>query len=128
MADFETHLKPRILKDLLSLLNSLNRQIKACRRYFDEEEKKQLKYRLDDSRRVHDYDPFIISFLSMFFEQGLLDSVLEGELYQNSQPAASNFVEPVGTSKSSGDRHSKASEKPLVNGGNLKREASGKGE
>lgn len=77
----------------------------------------------------------------MFFEQGLLDSVLEGELYQTSSGASGSSAtgtactavpaDLVGSSKASGERHSKTSERGvtlLVNGGSLKKDASGKGE
>ena len=80
--EFEQHLKPHILKDLIGVMTFLNLEISRWQRTLREEQKNKQKAQLDDSRRVHDYDHFITTFLSMFFEQGLLDQVIDKELYQ----------------------------------------------
>lgn len=38
---------------------------------------KRKKYRVDDSRRTHNYDEFITTFLLMLAEQGKLPELLE---------------------------------------------------
>ncbi len=42
----------------------------------DENEKRR-KHKIDDCRRVHDYDEFITTFVSMLAEQNLLGDLLE---------------------------------------------------
>lgn len=42
----------------------------------DENEKRR-KHKIDDCRRVHDYDEFITTFVSMLAEQSLLGDLLE---------------------------------------------------
>jgi hypothetical protein len=42
----------------------------------DENEKRK-KHKIDDCRRVHDYDEFITTFVSMLAEQNLLGDLLE---------------------------------------------------
>lgn len=77
LSEFDTRIKPHLLNDLMLLIAHLNRQINDWRKTHREEQVKHEKFRLDDSRRVHDYDSFITHFLGYFFEQGLLEQMLE---------------------------------------------------
>ncbi|XP_014671089.1 PREDICTED: ubiquitin carboxyl-terminal hydrolase calypso-like [Priapulus caudatus] len=64
-------------KDLLALLKNLESEIVTCESNLKEEQEKRKKYKIDDCRRTHDYDPFITTFLSMLAEQGILAKLVE---------------------------------------------------
>lgn len=62
---------------LVSQLHQVERQIQACEHSLKEEKEKRRKYYIDHSRRTHDYDPFIRTFLTMLAEQGHLAQLVE---------------------------------------------------
>ena len=67
-------------KDLLTLLKTIESDIHACFNVLRDESEKRKKHRIDDCRRVHDYDEFITTFLAMLAEQGHLGDLLEHSL------------------------------------------------
>lgn len=67
-------------KDLLALLRTIETDIFDCEATLKEENEKRRKHKIDDCRRVHDYDDFITTFLSMLAERGLLGDLLENAL------------------------------------------------
>ncbi|XP_068760226.1 ubiquitin carboxyl-terminal hydrolase BAP1-like isoform X2 [Montipora capricornis] len=64
-------------QELVSQLHQIERQIQACENSLREEKEKRRKYYVDHSRRTHDYDPFIRTFLTMLAEQGHLAQLVE---------------------------------------------------
>ncbi|XP_071961360.1 ubiquitin carboxyl-terminal hydrolase BAP1-like [Antedon mediterranea] len=64
-------------KDLLALLKNVEAEITATEQNLKDELEKRKKYKIDDARRVHNYDPFICTFLSMLAEQNKLQSLVE---------------------------------------------------
>lgn len=64
-------------KDLLYLLKNVENEIEFCETNLKEENEKRKKYKIDACRRTHNYDQFIVTFLSMLAEQGLLGELME---------------------------------------------------
>lgn len=64
-------------QDLLALLKNLEGEISVCQASLRDENEKRKKYKVDDSRRTHNYDEFICTFLSMLAEQGKLASLVQ---------------------------------------------------
>jgi len=62
---------------LVTQLHHVERQIQACENSLREEKDKRRKYHVDHSRRTHDYDPFIRTFLTMLAEQGHFAQLVE---------------------------------------------------
>jgi len=67
-------------KDLVALLKNLEGDITLTENNLKEELEKRRKYRIDDSRRTHNYDQFITTFLAMLAERGKLAPLVEREL------------------------------------------------
>ena len=70
-------------KDLLTLLKTIEVDIHSCMDTLRDENDKRKKHRIDDSRRVHDYDEFITTFLAMLAERGHLGDLLEHSMNLN---------------------------------------------
>ncbi len=66
--------------DLVALLKNLERDITSTENNLKEELEKRRKYRIDDSRRTHNYDQFITTFLAMLAEKGKLAPLVERDL------------------------------------------------
>ncbi|XP_013080579.2 ubiquitin carboxyl-terminal hydrolase calypso-like isoform X1 [Biomphalaria glabrata] len=64
-------------KDLLDLLKNVEKEIEHCESSLKEENEKRKKYQIDACRRTHNYDTFIMTFLSMLAEQGVLGDLME---------------------------------------------------
>lgn len=64
-------------KDLLDLYKNVENEIELCETNLKEENEKRKKYKIDACRRTHNYDQFIVTFLSMLAEQGLLGDLME---------------------------------------------------
>lgn len=64
-------------KDLLVLLKSLESEITMCESHLRDEQEKRKKYKIDDCRRTHNYDPFITTFLTMMADHGLLADLVD---------------------------------------------------
>jgi len=89
-------------KDLLSILRSIETDIHCTENKMRDEVEKRRKYRVDDCRRVHNYDEFITSFLAMLTERNMLADLVEHSLGK----AGNN-----GKKESEKDTKSKASDK-----------------
>ena len=75
-------------KDLLTLLKTIESDIQSCKDVLRDETEKRKKHRIDDCRRVHDYDEFITTFLAMLAERGHLGDLLEYGLNINTTSTA----------------------------------------
>lgn len=76
-------------KDLLKLLRRIETEIYATEGKLNDEIETHRKYIVDDCRRVHNYDEFINTFLSMLAEQNLLADLVENGLgYKKSSSSA----------------------------------------
>ncbi|XP_071082119.1 ubiquitin carboxyl-terminal hydrolase BAP1-like [Haliotis cracherodii] len=64
-------------KDLLDLLKNVENEIETCEANLKDENEKRKKYKIDDCRRTHNYDQFLMTFLSMLAEQGHLANLVE---------------------------------------------------
>lgn len=67
-------------KDLVTLLKNLEKDIDLTENNLKDELEKRRKYRIDDSRRTHNYDQFITTFLAMLAERGKLAPLVERDL------------------------------------------------
>ena len=76
--------KPYGPRNLIDLSKILNAEISECEQNLWEELEKRKKYRIDDSRRIHNYDEFINTFLLMLAEQKKLPDLLEKALFGGS--------------------------------------------
>lgn len=68
-------------KELLGLLHKIEGEIEVCKNALKDEIEKRKKYRMDDSRRTHNYDEFICKFLTMLAEHGHLGNLIEQHSY-----------------------------------------------
>ena len=66
--------------DLVALLKNLEVDINSTENNLKEELEKRRKYRIDDSRRTHNYDQFITTFLAMLAERRKLVELVERDL------------------------------------------------
>ena len=66
--------------DLVALLKNLEVDINSTENNLKEELEKRRKYRIDDSRRTHNYDQFITTFLAMLSERKKLAELVERDL------------------------------------------------
>lgn len=86
-------------KDLLALLKNLEGEISLCEGNLRDENEKRKKYTIDDSRRTHNYDEFICTFLSMLAQQGkLADLVQQHVMFQKKpgiQPPRPAVIRPA---------------------------------
>ncbi|XP_057660621.1 ubiquitin carboxyl-terminal hydrolase calypso isoform X1 [Diorhabda carinulata] len=99
-------------KDLLALLRNLENEICMCEMSLKDENDKQNKYKVDDSRRTHNYDEFICTFLSMLAEQGKLADLVELNLVVPKRPNNSTPVpKPTKKKKDGGKRKKKGRSK-----------------
>ncbi|XP_023015317.1 ubiquitin carboxyl-terminal hydrolase calypso [Leptinotarsa decemlineata] len=99
-------------KDLLALLRNLENEICMCEISLKDENDKQNKYKVDDSRRTHNYDEFICTFLSMLAEQGKLADLVEQNLVAPKRPNNSTPVpKPPKKKKDGGKRKKKGRSK-----------------
>ena len=67
-------------RDLLTILRSIETAIFVSESKVRDEVEKRKKYRVDDCRRVHNYDEFLTTFLAMLTEQNLLGGLVETSL------------------------------------------------
>merc|ERR1711963_356845 len=106
-------------KDLLVLLKTIESDIHSCNLVLRDESDKRKKHRIDDCRRVHDYDEFITTFIAMLAERGHLGDLLEHGmsisnsttkkkiLSSNSNNGMTNGSSSSGRQKSSNNKLSK---------------------
>lgn len=68
------------LVDLIRIYDKLEHEIEKKDECLREELDKRRKYKIDDSRRTHNYEPFIITFLAMLAKQGNLADLVEQDI------------------------------------------------
>lgn len=74
------HFGKSTLKDLRCLTKKLHDQTVKLESILKEENEKRRKYKIDNSRRTHNYEPFIMTFLSLLAKQGNLADLIEKDL------------------------------------------------
>lgn len=82
-------------KDMVNLLKALETEISSTDSQLKEELEKRKRYRVDDSRRTHNYDDFITMFLLMLAEQGKLPDLLEKALSNGNSNGSGNNIYDV---------------------------------
>ncbi|KAK8387375.1 hypothetical protein O3P69_018156 [Scylla paramamosain] len=65
---------------LLHLVHLLGEEITTCEAQLRDELDQRKRYKVDDSRRTHNYDQFIITFLAMLAEQGKISDLVKEQL------------------------------------------------
>lgn len=99
--------------DMLRLINVLAREIGSCENLLKDELDKRKRYKIDDSRRTHSYDQFIITFLGMLAEQGKLGDLVKVQLQpQRKRPAPSPAIAKSNKSGSKSNKTSQSSPSP----------------
>lgn len=74
------HSGKAMLRELQTLSDRLANEIKKTELALKEQLDNRLKYKIDNSRRTHNYEPFIMTFLSMLAKQGILADLIEKDL------------------------------------------------
>lgn len=72
--------KTKAMEDMCKLTVQIKNQIEKLEYALKEEFEKRRKYKLDNSRRTHNYEPFIMTFLSMLAKHGRLADLIERDL------------------------------------------------
>ena len=83
------------LKDLLNILKCIEQEISNCEHNIKEETEKRNKFYVDDSRRTHNYNDFITTYLLMITEQKKLH-----EFIDTKAPVSSSTNSAVNSNKS----------------------------
>ncbi|KAG0722136.1 Ubiquitin carboxyl-terminal hydrolase BAP1 [Chionoecetes opilio] len=78
---------------LLHLVHLLGEEITTCEAQLRDELDQRKRYKVDDSRRTHNYDQFIITFLAMLAEQGKISDLVKEQL----QPSRKRPAPPPST-------------------------------
>lgn len=87
------------LRDLNTLLRNLESEIQINEQNLSDENDKRYMFKVDDSRRTHNYDEFICTFLSMLAHQGCLAELVSQSI---SRKSSSQMLLAGGGSHSSG--------------------------
>lgn len=66
-------------QDLLNIIKKIEQEISICDRNVSEEIEKRTKFYVDDSRRTHNYNDFITTYLLMITEQKKLHEFIESK-------------------------------------------------
>lgn len=74
------HFGKSTLKDIKALSQRLQTEIGKFESTLKEEIDKRRKYKVDNSRRTHNYEPFIMTFLLLLAKEGNLADLLEKDL------------------------------------------------
>lgn len=87
------------LRDIKSLSERLTTEIGKFDTTLKEEIDKRCKYKVDNSRRTHNYEPFITTFLLLLAKEGILADLLEKDLgiIKEDPPAAALTSTPITT-------------------------------
>ncbi|KAJ2949004.1 hypothetical protein O0L34_g5944 [Tuta absoluta] len=72
--------------ELNALMSSIVSAVQACQQALNDENDKRDMYKVDDSRRTHNYDEFICTFLSMLAERGALGELVGAQLERGRSP------------------------------------------
>lgn len=91
------HFGKSTLKDLKVLSQRLEADIGKTELSLKDENEKRRKFKIDNSRRTHNYEPFIMTFLSMLAQQGMLADLIEKDLGIFAESSATNnhAAEPI---------------------------------
>jgi len=76
------------LSSLQVAMQNVDENCKSCHACYKEEMEKFEKYKIDDCRRRHNYDPFISTFLTMLAEQGHMAALLEEQTMLSKRPSS----------------------------------------
>lgn len=120
----DVHFGKSTLKDLKILSERLSCEINRLESSLKEEIDKRRKYKIDNSRRTHNYEPFIMTFLSFLAKQGNLADLIEKDLGiisddQQILPLAAQNSDPTSSSSpSSISKTHKPSTSTTSNSGN----------
>ncbi|XP_068245724.1 ubiquitin carboxyl-terminal hydrolase calypso isoform X2 [Palaemon carinicauda] len=101
--------------DLLSLVNVMGKEITSCETLLKDELDKRKRYKVDDSRRTHNYDQFIITFLAMLTEQGKLSDLVKQQLQPSRKRPAPAPANSRGSSKPPMKKEAKSSPNAAAN-------------
>lgn len=74
------HFGKSALRDIKSLSDRLSTEIGKFESTLKEEIDKRRKFKVDNSRRTHNYEPFIMTFLLLLAKEGALADLLEKDL------------------------------------------------
>jgi ubiquitin carboxyl-terminal hydrolase BAP1 len=85
------------IADMKRLLGQLERDIEKNESLLKEENDKRRKYKIDNSRRTHNYEPFIMTFLSMLAKQGNLAHLIEKDLGITTEEVGAKLSTPTTT-------------------------------
>lgn len=98
-------------RDLINLLRTCDKDLHIRQRQYNDEIEKHKKYRVDDGRRVHNYDEFITTFLSMLAERNMLADLVEHSLGKVAQKTKTqdNDVTKTAVKKKQGNKSSSKS-------------------
>lgn len=77
---YHVHSAKPILRELQTISERLVGDIKKTELLLNEEVDKRLKFKIDNSRRTHNYEPFIMTFLTMLAKHGKLADLIEKDL------------------------------------------------
>ncbi|KAG7153803.1 Ubiquitin carboxyl-terminal hydrolase calypso-like 1 [Homarus americanus] len=112
--------------DLLTLINVLGTEITTCENLLKDELDKRKRYKIDDSRRTHNYDQFIITFLAMLAEQGKMGDLVKQQLQPPRKRPAPAPTTPRGSKASLKKTESKTSPNAASKKRGRKKKAKGK--
>ncbi|XP_045600724.1 ubiquitin carboxyl-terminal hydrolase calypso isoform X1 [Procambarus clarkii] len=112
--------------DLLTLVNVLGTEITSCENLLKDELDKRKRYKIDDSRRTHNYDQFIITFLAMLAEQGKMGDLVKQQLQPSRKRPAPAPTTPRGSKTSLKKTESKTSPNASSKKRGRKKKAKGK--
>lgn len=122
----DVHFGKSTLKDLKVLSERISSEINRIESSLKEEIDKRRKYKIDNSRRTHNYEPFIMTFLSFLAKQGNLADLIEKDLgiisedHHQVQPLAAQNSDPTSSSSSTISKTHKPSTSTTNNSGNNK--------
>lgn len=74
------------VKELNTLLKNLETEIALNEQHLNDENEKRKMFKVDDSRRTHNYDQFICTFLSMLAQQGILAELVSQYMNVSRKP------------------------------------------
>ncbi|XP_071545074.1 ubiquitin carboxyl-terminal hydrolase calypso isoform X2 [Panulirus ornatus] len=112
--------------ELLTLVNLLGTEITTCENLLKDELEKRKRYKIDDSRRTHNYDQFIITFLAMLAEQGKMGDLMKQQLQPTRKRPASAPTTSRGPKVNLKKTESKASPNAASRKRGRKKKAKGK--
>lgn len=91
------HIDKSTIQELKCVSKKIQLEMQRVTNILDEENQKLREYRIERSRRTHNYEPFIMTFLSMLAKQGNLADLIEREDNPNHQstPKTTSTTNPA---------------------------------